>query len=311
MFIANISPDSVAEKSTLIERLLAEAYGRGDSIDYLKQIIKILPRELIYAGAFLDKRTQLWRYEFGVPYDMDGELFWGTHMWVPVNYLYRALLCVHSRLPENRRLGYLKRLADPRKHQDVLVEMIPAEKLNTEVEAQFEVHGHGVGNKTIDWVIGPHDSRIVFLDVKRRTKDFIEHAVRIGNKPVAPEPNHAPSLLFRGVEEKFLSADSSQTLQGVWVVTDIKQNEQLLSAAFATLNTNKVHFAVLGDWRPDAHLLIARAEDEQYLRGLFHLEKSTRFTFAANVSSNASNTDTLGQRAFGTSTNPADYSESS
>ena len=80
-------------------------------------------------------------------------------------------------------------------------------------------------------------------------------------------------------EKKFEPTDPNLRLQGVWIITDIKQNEKLLSAAFAELNSNKVHFAILGDWKPDAYVLVRRAEDEQYLRDLFHVEKSARFTF--------------------------------
>jgi hypothetical protein len=266
----------------LHERLFAEAKARALSNEDTKEIISIVPKTLIDAGAFLDKMTNLWRYEFGVPYDIGKDFVWGTHMWVPVQCLFNALLCARSRLPEIKCIGYLKRLADPSKHQATLVEMIPCHKVDLAVAVQFEVPGRGVGNKTIDWVIGPHSGRTVLLDVKRRTTDFINQTEKIGGESVAPEPDHDPILLFRSVEEKFGSADPNLNLQGVWVVTDIKQNEKRLSAAFAALSPNKVHFAILGDWKPDAHVLVARAEDEQYLRELFHLQKSTRFMFTQN-----------------------------
>lgn len=279
MFIERIFPEVVAEKGTLRECLVAEAKARGLSNEDMKGIISIVPKVLIDAGAFLDKISNLWRYEFGVPYDIGKDLLWGTHMWVPVHCLFNALSCAHSRLPTATCADYLKRLAAPRKHQDTLVEMIPGCKVDSSVAVKFEVSGEGIGDRTIDWVIGPYGGRIVLLDVKRRVIDFIDQAERIGGEPIVPEPNHDPALLFRSIEEKFESADPNLQLQGVWVITDIQQNEKRLSAAFAALSSSKVHFAILGDWNPDAHVLVRRAKDEQYLRDLFQVEKSTRFTF--------------------------------
>ncbi len=282
MFIEQMFKEVVAEKGTLRERLLVEANARGVSRELMERIISIVPCALIDAEAFLDKMTNLWRYEFGLPYELGKELVWGTHMWVPVTNLFDALLCADSRLPDKARIDYMKRLCTPGKHQSTLVEMIPVQKIDPEVAAQFEVPGYGVGNKTIDWVIGPHCGRTVLLDVKRRTTDFIQQTERIGSESVAPEPTHDPALLFRSVEDKFKPADPAHCLQGVWVVTDIKQNEKKLSATFATLDPKKVHFAILGDWKTDAHVLVARAEDEQYLRDLFTLQQSSRFTFTQN-----------------------------
>lgn len=279
MFIEQIFPEVIAEKSTLYERLFAEAKARGVSNADMKKILSVVPKALIDAGAFLDKMTNLWRYEFGVPYDIGKDFVWGTHMWVPVHCLFNALSCAHSRLPKVTCVDYLKRLADPSKHQATLVEMIPGYKVDSAVAIQFEVAGQGVGNQTIDWVIGPHSGQTVLLDVKRRTTDFIKQTERIGGGSVAPEPDHDPALLFRSVEEKLAPADPDLQLQGVWVITDIKQNEKRLSTAFAALSSSKVHFAILGDWKPDAYVLVRRADDERYLRDLFHIEKSARFTF--------------------------------
>ena len=283
MFIEQIFLAVVAQKSTLHERLRAEAKTRGVPNEDIEEIISIVPTALIDAGAFLDKLTNLWRYEFGIPYDIRNDFIWGTHMWMPVYCLFNALSCAHSRLPKDKCLDYMKRLAVASKHQATLVEMIPGHKLDPSVPAQFEVPGLGVGNKTVDWVIGPHNGRTVLIDVKRRTTDFIKQTEKIGGGSVAPAPDHDPNLLFRSVEEKFKTADPNQNLQGVWIVTDIKQNEMRLSAAFIALSAiNKVHFSIIGDWKSDAYVLVTRAEDEQYLRELFHVQESTRFTFAQN-----------------------------
>ncbi len=282
MFIEQIFTQVVAEKGTLHERLLAEAKARAVPSEHMGKIMSIVPDPLINANAFLDKITNLWRYEFGIPYEIGKELVWGTHMWVPVSYLFDALLYASSRLPEEKCIDYLNRLANPEKHQSTLVEMIPPQKIDPTVAVDFEVPGLGVGNKTIDWVIDPHCGRTVLLDVKRRTADFIQQFESVGNESVDPEPNHDPAILFRSIEDKFKPADPNECLQGVWIVTDIKQNEQKLSATFATLDQTKVHFAILGDWKLDAYVLVTQSEDERYLRELFNLQKSERFTFTKN-----------------------------
>ena len=282
MFIEQIFPAVVAQKSTLRERLIAEGKASGVQNVGMEEIISIIPTALINACAFFDKLTNLWRYEFGIPYDIGKDFVWGTHMWVPVHCLFNALSCAHSRLTKDQCVDYMKRLAVPEKHPTTLVEMIPGHKVDPTVPVHFEVPGLGIGNKTVDWVIGPHNGRTVLIDVKRRTIDFIKQTEKIGDVSEAPEPDHDPNLLFRSVEEKFKISDPNYYLQGVWIVTDIKQNEKRLFTAFVALKASKVHFAIIGDWKSDAQVLVRRAEDEQYLRELFHVQESMRFTFTQN-----------------------------
>ncbi|MCB2169743.1 MAG: hypothetical protein KQI78_18955 [Deltaproteobacteria bacterium] len=130
---------------------------------------------------------------------------------------------------------------------------------------------------------GPYSGRKVLIDVKRRSIDFIKQAEKIGIEPEVSEPDHDPNLIFRSIEGKFDISDPNYILQGAWIVTDIKQDEKLLSAAFEGLNASKVHFTIIGDWKSDAHVLFKRTEDEQYLRALFHIQASDRFTFTKNI----------------------------
>lgn len=283
MLIEKIFPAVVAEKGTLLKCLFAEGKNRGLSNEDTEAIVSIVPKTLIETGAFLDKMTGLWRYEFGVPYVIAQNLVWGTHMWVPVESLFKTLLCAHSRISENKRGTYLAELADPKKHQNKLVEMIPVAKVGSNTSVDFEVSGLGAGNRTVDWVIGPQDGRTVLLDVKRRTTDFIKQTERIDTAKVAPEPSHDPELLFRSVEQKFLPADPDLQLQGVWIVTDIKQEENQLLQAFATLDASKVHFAILGDWKPDVYVLSKRDIDRQFLLKIFRIYTSNRFIFQKTI----------------------------
>lgn len=279
MLIDQVFPEVVAEKSSLRDRLVAEAKAQGLTDAETDVILSIAPQRIIEAGSFLDKMTGLWRYEFGIPYDIGEKLVFGTDMWVPVEYLFSALFCAYHRLPDEKRANYLARLADPSAHQVTIVEMIPAHKVSADIPLEFEISGLGAGNRTVDWVITPEDGRTVLLDVKRRTADFIRQAELMGGEGAVPEPDHDPALLFRSVEKKFVLADPDVQLQGVWIFTAIQQDEEFLNDTFATLDAGKVHFAILGDWKPDAYVLVRRDEDWQYLLDLFHAEPSTRFTF--------------------------------
>lgn len=281
MFIDEVFAQVVGGKDTLRRRLVAEAMAQGFSNEYAEEIVSIIPESLISSECFLDRMTGLWRYEFGLPYDIAQNLIWGTHMWVPVDHLFRALSCAHSRLPEDKRTTYLQRLADPDRHQATLVEMIPGHKVAPAVPMEFEVAGLGAGDRTVDWVIRPQESPSILLDVKRRTIDFIEQAAHMDAEGAAPAPAHDPALLFRSVEPKFVSVDPASRLQGAWIFTDIKQNEEELACAFGDLDPSKVHFAILGDWKPDIYVLVRREEDREYLLNLFCAEASSRFTFRA------------------------------
>lgn len=279
MLIDRVFPAVVAEKSTLRDRLIAEATASGLTSALTESLLGVVPEPLINTNAFLDRLTGLWRYEFGVPYDIANSYYWGTHMWVPVVHLFTALRCAYARLPEAKLIDYLARLSDPEKHNATLVEMIPAQKLDPVIPIEFEVAGLGAGNRTVDWVVRSYDGRTVLLDVKRRTIDFIAQAEGMAVDTSAQRPVHDPALLFRSVEQKFISADPLTQLQGVWICTDIKQDEERLSLAFSALRADRVHFAILGDWKSDVHVLVRRAEDRQYLLNLFHVEPSDRFTF--------------------------------
>ena len=279
MLIDRILPTVVAEKSSLRERLLAEGLAVGWTREQANRLIASVPEPLISADAFLDKLTGLWRYEFGMPYDIAHGQYWGTHMWVPVAHLFAAIRCSNERLSEQKRADYLARLADVEKHQAILVEMIPAQKVDSAIHMDFEISGFGEGNHTVDWVIHSPCGRLVLLDVKRRTMDFISQADEMAIDSSSQEPIHDPALLFRSIETKLLPADPTLQLQGAWICTEIKQNEERLSQAFAALSQDRVHFVMLGDWGSDAHVLFRRPEDLPFLLKLFRVVPSTRFTF--------------------------------
>lgn len=277
--IEQIMPELIAAKSTLPACLREEGLSRGWSETECDALIAALPRELAACDCFLDKLTSLWRYEFGEPHQVGESLVWGIHMWPLVRVLFDVLDCALRRLTEEKRVAYFRLLTDLRKHQEFLAEMFPMLRVTGAVPADHEVAGLGVGNRTVDWAIGPAENRRVLLDVKRRFADFISQMSANGNLP----PEHDVGLLFRSVEGKFLTADPQSTLQGVWIVTDIKQDETELHAAFDALDPDKVHFAILGDAKNDVCLLTRRPEDREFLLRLFGVAESARFTFRREI----------------------------
>jgi hypothetical protein len=157
--------------------------------------------------------------------------------------------------------------------------MIPVVSIGQGVATDFEVGGLGCCNRTVDWLVGPIDGREILMDVKRRSIDLIRQLDQLTEGQVAPEPDHDPAVLFRSVESKLVDSDPASRLQGVWVVTDIRQEGSALADAFKNLNPAKVHFAILGDWERDVHILVRREDDRAFLLDVFSLQQSARFTF--------------------------------
>lgn len=278
MLIKQVLPGLVQELSDMKSCLISEFKSTNTAPENIDSFISWFPNDLLAAKCFLCRLTGLWRYEFGLPSTLDKtkKLLWGTPMWPPVNTLLKVVLNAHLKLPQAKLEIYLQRLTDLKKHQDALVEMIPTFKINYPIQIDFEVTGYGSGNKTIDWKIGPIENRQILLDVKNRNKDLYEMMDR-ENTEAPPQHNH--SLLFRGLEDKFLHANPDQSLQGAFIFTSITQESKKLHDAFNQLDSSKIHFAIIGDEKDDAYVLTRRPEDEIFLRKIFTLKPSERFTF--------------------------------
>jgi hypothetical protein len=285
MLIQQIQPELVGGIDNLPNRLRLEAVGHGLTEAECDALVATLPPELAACDCFLDRLTGLWRYEFGEPHRVGNELIWGAHMWLPVPVLYDVLQCARSRLPPEKLAAYLALLARPGKHPDHLAEMFPVLRIAPGLRVRHEVAGFGQGNRTVDWVIGPVEQRPVILDVKRRLADFFGQMEQIAAEGAVP-PEHDVTLLFRSVEGKFQASDPADRLQGAWIVTDIKQEQAELHAAFDGLDPAKVHFAILGDKEPDVYLLIRRPEDRQFIIELLGLTESDRFIFTRAATNN-------------------------
>ena len=222
MWIDKVKPELVGGKSNLPECVRVEGRSRGWSEQECDALLAVVPPELMSCDCFLDRLTGLWRYEFGRPHQVGDQLILGTHMWSPVAILFDVLVCARLRLPPETLPAYLKLLTDADKHQDYLAEMFPLLRVDPAIPAEYEARGRGVGNKTIDWAIGPTSDRSVLMDVKRRFADFLAQ-MGAPMSDAVPAPDHDPALLFRSIEGKFVAADPDAVLQGAWIVTDIKQ----------------------------------------------------------------------------------------
>ncbi|MTV16323.1 MULTISPECIES: hypothetical protein [Bradyrhizobium] len=279
LLIETVQPQLVGGVNSLLARLTAEGQARGLSKDQSDGVIAILPPNLAACGCFLDRLTNIWRYEFGLPHRVGNDLIWGVHMWPRVPLLFDVLECAQRRLSPDKLCAYLTLIDDIGRHLIHLTEMFPMLRVSPVVPADHEVGGLGAGNRTVDWVVDPAGERRVLVDVKRRFADFFSQMEGVAVDGGAA-PQHDIGLLFRSVEGKFLPRNSADQLQGAWIVTDIKQEETELQTAFDALDPAKVHFAILGDERADVCLLTRGAEHRRFLLELFGVqEKNERFLF--------------------------------
>lgn len=283
-----VLPEWGRRTRSLSSRLFWEARDGGSSVEETHLIVSQVPTCLLESRCFHDPLTALWRYEFGQPFTLNSskKLAFGTHMWVPVSTLLQALQCARRRLPPEKYHLYLHRLASRETHQSSIAEMAPLLRVELSVPTEFEVSGRGVGDTTIDWLIGPVEGRSLLVEVKYRQVDLIQQMDSLhdlGAGGVAPAPTHDPSKLFRSLESKLIVADPTACLQGVWIVTHLKQEVSELETAFGRLDATKVHFAILGDFERDVHILARHSDHKQYLMDVFGVVESGRFTFRRNL----------------------------
>ena len=287
MFVEKVFPQVVAARALLPERIAAEAASHAIPEQFVNVLLSIIPAEMKDCGCFLDRLTNLWRYEYGLPFTLgEDQLLWGTHMWQPVRHLFLVLLCVLAHIPEPKRGAYLLRLANFEKHEDTLAECLPAIRVPPGTMAEFEVKT-GLGDRDVDWCITANGRAPVLVEVKKRHRDLLEALQRheAGERDPQggfPPPNHEVGLLFRSVENKFPATNPDSQLQGVWILTGLQQERTELVTAFDALDHAKVHFAVLGDWDRGISVLARRSSDRQVLLDLFREKETDRFEFVRN-----------------------------
>ena len=269
-------------------RAISAADALGLSSKEIHAIVKLLPKPLLNAPCFLDALTDLWRYEFGMPIDRlaSGMVMYGTHMYHQVDHLVQALACAKSRLTPVPLHHFITRLADPAKHKDVLIEMLPVLRLHPDIPADYEVLGHGRGNHTIDWLISPSEGTPILVEVKHRKRDMIEYVDRIPTQQksgITIAPEHNTDLLFQSLETKFLPRHLTHTLQGAWIHVAVQQEQSELQKSFDKLDPDRIHFAILGSWQEDVFLLARAGFDHNRLLTVLGRKNSDRFIFQRGV----------------------------
>lgn len=276
MKIDKINPQIVGGKELLKSRVVQELKNCGVSIEEIKAFIPFIDPKLLQAQCFYDKRTALWRYEYGDSWPISNKKLWGTNnIWHRVDVLVRVILCAKGILPSDKIKRYMHRIADRSRHLDCLSEMLPVMRLNKNTKVNSDVKSKGLVTD-VDWEILPPNERPIFLEVKNRSRDLCDFA----EKDFSGEPTHDHSLMFNKVEEKFNEADPNDCLQGVWICSQLRQNEQKLEEAFNQLNPAKIHFAIMGDFYEDVTILCRNGRsDAEYLKKILGISESQRAIF--------------------------------
>lgn len=278
MLIDKLLPQVVGGKAPLRQLLLDAAASFGMAPQEAQTLVQLLPSPLIDSPGFLDTCTSIWRYEFGEPFMLDDQLIFGTHMFLPVNELLLATGALTRWVPIGKRTAFIAALNCPSRHLAALAEMMPVCRLQFNLAVDYEVLGYGPGNRTVDWGLQT-GGRLVLIDAKSRTTDFIQQASNASQNGKMLMPEHDHKLMFKSIEGKFNVADPEVQLQGAWITTHIMQNRVEIDNAFAAMDSAKVHFTMFGDWRSDISLLVRREADRQFLLDLFNVTQSNRFFF--------------------------------
>jgi hypothetical protein len=203
-------------------------------------------------------------------------------MFPEVERLFDVLGCAAWRLAPEKLDTYLARLTSRTKHEDTLIEFAPILRLPDDVHVEYEVSGAGHGNTTVDWLIEAPGQPKLLLEVKNRIRDLIESFEAIKrqdpDQPV-PEPRHDHRLLFKSVTQKFKSRESHETIQGVWIKTGLKQEEEDLRTAFDALTPGHLHAAVLGTWDEKAYVLANDASTRRRVLSILRLRQNAGLIF--------------------------------
>ena len=268
-----------AELSSLFQAI---GHEQQLPVPYAHRIANLLPESIKVIPCFLDRLTGVWRYDYGEPLEVGGTKVIGTNMFHGVAILFEVISCADWRLPPPKLGAYLARLSNRIHHEDVLVEFAPVLRLDAEILAEYEVSDHGAGNHTVDWSIQAPGHPKLLLEVKHRVADLIESFEAVsarGSDQSMPAPQHNHALLFRNVECKFKPHPADEAIQAVWIKTGLKQEEMELRAAFAALDPEKIHAAVLGSWGPEAYVLAREEKTKKRVRNILGLRKARGLTF--------------------------------
>jgi hypothetical protein len=255
------------------------AQGRGYPIGYGFRLWNMLPQALSNLLCFLDEMTGVWRYEYGVPIEIGTRILIGTTMFPSVETLFDVVGCAQWRLEAKELQDYLTRLTDKGKHEDTLTEFAPILRLSGEVRVKNEVSTGTEGNATVDWHIEQPGGPPLYLEVKNRIFDLVEHFEVLHSDDAIPEPSHDHRKLFRSVEKKFNARNPTDAIQAVWLRTGLMQEEDALAAAFNALPRGRIHALVLGGWDENAYILADSNATKRSVQRILRLRQNRHLIF--------------------------------
>jgi hypothetical protein len=251
---------------------------------YSERISRLLPEVIRNLSCFLDRLTGIWRYEYGKPIALPtGGTIVGTPMFPEVERLFDVLGCSDWRLGADKLQAFLLRLTDPSRHEDALVEFAPVLRLSDSTAVQHEMCANEGGLTTIDWSIKAPGYPALLLEVKNRIRDLIESFEAMKHlhaDEAVPAPRHDHGMLFRSVQHKFESRKPEETIQGVWIKSELMQEKAEFQSAFDALEFGRIHVAVLGDWENDAYVVATDAATKRNVLKILRLKHSTRLVFS-------------------------------
>lgn len=269
----------------LVDAFCEVADLHGFSREEAERLFRILPLEIKSAQTFFCTIGNRWRYDYGEEIDRlpGDQVVLGTHNCPEVGHLFLGLRAIASCFTDTELKTYIERLSPRAKHHEVLFELAPLIRISEGVTAKFEVAGLGPGNTTVDWLFtSPQAASPVALEVKYRYKDLVGHLEEMAPGVIGVEPEVRagpadPAVLFKSLAKKFNPTDPRVRLQGGWIHAIIKVRRHELDKVFSGLDQERLHFAILNAWGPEAYLVARPDVDVDYLASLFALERSENF----------------------------------
>lgn len=287
-----VPPQFVGAIKPLHEVYVEEAVKQGLSIATAEEIFALVPEPLRRAPCFLDRMGDMWRYDYGRPIKglPGGGAVIGTHMWPEVEHFVHATRFAQERLGTEGLKHFLARLRDRSRHSDYLTEFAAIIRLDLGCTVDYEVP-IGSGHQTVDWLVRCNQVSLA-LDVKNRLRDLVDSMARIqgGERDPdgsAPAPMHDPRPLLSDIMTKFRPRDPAELIQGGWIRTEIRQEEDELQSAFAELDPSRVHVIVFGDWDDDVYVLAIDDTVRSRTLDLLNARESRRFVFRRGESDEA------------------------
>ena len=254
-----------SETSHLFGAMKIIGTSLGKTTAEIEAIVRLLPQHLKETVAFVDRLSNIWRYDFGEPYVSDKKqpFMIGTDQFPPVERLLCCVDVMQRYLTATQLLEYLARLGNPSKHLETLMECAPLLVLGNPATVNYEVSGLGEGGHTIDFQILAENGDSLLIDVKCRVGQVPQQAPTLGK----PDPRG----LLKSLPEKFRQTHPRIMLQGGWIQSVLKYEEEDVIEEFERTDPNRLHFIVLANWVVNAYVLARDDDIKRRVLQVFHL----------------------------------------